>query len=204
MKRAVSFLLALSAPLLAGAAGAEAVGGPLSGGPLLSGPLLSGTVEGNVAPGSRLGAWAVSPFGQPLQPLADVPVQGGKFTLTLPGAAPAERLRFAVGERTSWPGLVDFAGTSVPLTATELKFFLYRDANGNGQRDEGEALREVRPSVGKGELFVVWAAGPGTVTGAGGYEAELQAGWNTLVVEVRRPVRVQPYGGAPVQINLGR
>ena len=190
MKRAVAFLLTLFAPLLAGTAGAAGV--------------VRGVVEGDVAPDSRLGVWAVSPFGQPLQQLADAPLQGGKFALTLPGAAPAERLQFAVDERTSWPGLVNFAGTSVPLRAAELKFFLYRDANGNGVRDDGEALREVRPSVGKGELFVVWAARAATVKGAGGYEADLQAGWNTLVVEVRRPVRVQPYAGAPVQINLGR
>ena len=132
MKRAVAFLLTLSAPLLAGAAGAAGV--------------VRGTVAGDTAPDTRIGAWAVSPFGQPLQQLADAPLQDGKFALTLPNAAPAERLQFAVGERTSWPGLVDFAGTSVPLRATELKFFLYRDSNGNGQRDEGEALREVRPS----------------------------------------------------------
>ena len=192
MKRAVAFLLTLSAPLLAGTAGAATVG------------VVRGTVAGDTALDTRIGVWAVSPFGQPLQQLADAPLQDGKFALILPTAAPAERLQFAVGERTSWPGLVDFAGTSVPLRATELKFFLYRDSNGNGQRDEGEALREVRPSVGKGELFVVWAATPATVNGAGGYQADLQAGWNTLVVEVRRPVRVQPYSGANVDINLGR
>ena len=190
MKRAAFPVLVLSASLWTGAAAAAGV--------------VQGVAQGDLPPDSRLGVWAVTPFGQPLQLLADAPVQGGRFALTLPSAAPAERLQFAVDERTSWPGLVNFAGTSVPLRAAELKFFLYRDANGNGVRDDGEALREVRPSVGKGELFVVWAARAATVSGAGGYEAELQAGWNTLVVEVRRPVRVQPYGGAPVQISLGR
>ncbi|WP_414656853.1 hypothetical protein ACINK0_12105 [Deinococcus sp. VB343] len=188
MKRAMSFLLALSAPLWA-RAGAVSV---------------SGAVAGEAAPETRLAAWAVSPFGQPLQALADSALTADRFALTLPDAAPAERLRFAVGERTSWPGLVDFAGASAPVSATEVKFFVYQDANRNGVRDEGETLREVRLNAGKSDLFVVWSSAAVTVRGGGGYQADLKAGWNVMTVELRKSVKVAPYAGGPLQLDLNR
>lgn len=190
MTRTLAFVLALSASVLAAAQGAAISVG--------------GTVLGDVPPGTRLSAWVVTPFGQPVQLLADAPLGGDTFRLTLPDAAPQERLRAPVDERTAWPGLVDFAGASVQARAAELKFFTYRDANANSRRDEAEPLREVRLNAGKGELFVVWATPDVSVRGGGGYEANLNTGWNALIVEVRRPVRIAPYAGQTLQINVVR
>ncbi|SEI62322.1 hypothetical protein SAMN04488058_101164 [Deinococcus reticulitermitis] len=193
MNRTRSFLLALTVPLMASAVAVNT-----------SGVVVGGAVVGNVAPETRLSAWVVTPFGQPVQLLAETALAGDTFRLTLPDTAPQDRLRVPVDERTAWPGLVDFAGASVQARAAELKFFTYRDANGNGKRDEAEPLREVRLNAGKGELFMVWATPDVSVRGGGGYEANLKSGWNALVVEVRRPVRIAPYTGQPLQINVGR
>lgn len=189
MKRTLLFLLALTVPAAALSAGALSV---------------SGAVVGSAPADTRLSAWVVTPFGQPVQPLADTALTGNTFRLNVPDTAPQERLRAPVDERTAWPGLVDFAGASVQARAAELKFFTYRDANANGKRDEAEPLREVRLNAGKGELFVVWATPDVTVRGGGGYEAALKTGWNALIVEVRRPVRITPYTDQPLQINVSR
>lgn len=158
----------------------------------------------DLAPETRLSVWAINPAGQPLHSLADISLTG-HFKLSWPDTAPAATLQFPVNERTAWPGLVDFAGSSAPLQATELKFFTYQDANKNGQRDDSEALREVRLSSGKGsELFIVWASQVASVKGGGGYQADLKAGWNLLKVEMRKGVKVSPYGDAPLRLDLSR
>lgn len=158
----------------------------------------------DLAPDTRLSVWAVNPAGQPLQPLADTELTGN-FKLGWPDNAPAAALQFPVNERTAWPGLVDFAGSSVPLQATELKFFTYQDINKNGQRDGSEALREVRLSSGKGsELFVVWTSQAASVKGGGGYQADLKAGWNLLKVEMRKGIKVSPFGDALLRLDLSR
>lgn len=195
--------------------------------PLLAGLLLlgaasavtltgQGTGGGGAAAGQRLSAWLVTPFGQPVQSLADTALGAGDFSLILPEEAPPARLLTPVDNRVSWPGLVDFVGSSAPASAAEVKFFVYRDANANGKRDEGEALREVRLGTGgsgsagkagegrgggKGELFVIWASAATTVRGSGGYLAELRSGWNLLSVEVRNPVRVTPSAGKDLDLR---
>ena len=166
---------------------------------------LSGTVEGKAAPGTRIGAWAVTAFGQPVQELGSAPVNGGKFSLTLPDQAPPPRALVPVDEHLNWPGLLEFQKASGDAQAAELKFFMYRDDNGSGTRQDGESLREVRLEAGRGELFVVWASAPVTVTGSRDYRADLTRGWNTLVVEVRSNVSVKPYDSKlPLTITLGQ
>ncbi|WP_102125386.1 hypothetical protein [Deinococcus planocerae] len=186
-------LLPLAAALLAPSAGALTV---------------TGSVAGNVSPETRVSVWAVSASGQPVQEIASVPVtSGGRFRLDLPGNAPAPRaLTPLSAQNVSWPGVLDPVTVSAPAQAAELKFFTYRDANRNGTRDEGETLNEATANVGRGTLFVVWVGGDVTVKANRGYEAALKRGWNALVVEVARAVKVAPYadGSAEVTLQAGR
>lgn len=159
-----------------------------------------GKVEG-VGAGLRLSLWTVSPYGQPLQELGSVAL-GDTFTLPLPSGTPSASA--PLDGNLAWPGLIDFEKASTSARAAEAKFFVYRDENKNGTRQDTEALREVRLSAGKGDLFVVWASSPVTVSGGRGYQANLNAGWNTLVVDVRNTVTVKPWDGkTPLTLKLG-
>lgn len=185
----MSFLLALSA-LLWEQVGAVSV---------------NGAVAGQAAPDTRLSAWAVTPFGQPVAELASVPLKGNTFALPIPDDAPPARAQVPVDNRLSWPGLIDFEKASAPAQSAELKLFTYRDLNGDGKRQDTEPLREVRAQAGKGELFMVWASTPVTVTASRNYRAELQKGWNVLQVNVRGVVSVAPVDAkAPITLNLGQ
>lgn len=165
---------------------------------------ISGAVVGTPAPDTRLGAWVVSAFGEPQGQVADSSLSNATFKLEVPATPPQDKWLAPVGNDLTWPGLVDFAGASVPARAAELRFFTYRDSNGNSKRDETEPLREVRLNGGKSDLFVVWLSAATSVKGGGGYQADLQAGWNVMLVEVRKTVRVAPYTGTELQINLGK
>lgn len=164
---------------------------------------IAGTLQGNAPADLRLSAWAVTAFGQPVAELASVPLQGKTFTLDLPDTAPPARALVPVDNRLSWPGLIDFGKASAPAQAAELKLFTYLDANRDGKRQDSEPLREVRAQAGKGELFVVWASAPVTVTASRNYAADLKKGWNVLTVEVRGSVSVKPLeANAGLTVNV--
>ena len=185
-------LLPIAAALLAPAAGALTV---------------SGRVAGSVSPETRVGAWAVSASGQPVQELASVAVTGGRFRLDLPAAAPPARAQTPLSaQNVAWPGVLDPVSVSAPAQATELKFFTYRDVNRSGARDEGEPLAEAAATTPRGTLFVVWVSADVTVKANRGYEAALRRGWNALLVEVARAVRTLPLadGAADITLNAGR
>lgn len=171
---------------------------------LASAQSLSGALEGTVMPDSRLSGWAVKASGQPVKELVSVPLKGETFKITLPAEAPAANLQGPVDNRITWPGLVDFDKASAPAQAAEMKFFIYRDSNGNGERDDNEPLKEVRLNAGKSFVFVVWANNDVTVTGSNGYQAALKKGWNALTVEVRNTVSVKPLDPkTTLQVNVG-
>lgn len=168
---------------------------------------VTGKVEGSVPTGTRVSGWAVSASGQPVQEIVSVPVNGGAFRLDIPEAAPSFRAQTALSsQNVAWPGVLDPVTVSAETQTAELKFFTYRDANRNGQHDEGEALREVTLNVGSGSLFVVWVNSDVTVKASRGYQAALGRGWNAFVVEVGRAVKVAPFkdGVAAVTLALGR
>lgn len=166
---------------------------------------LTGTLEGNAAPDLRLSGWAVKGSGQPVAELVSAAVKGGSFSLTLPTALPPAAAQSPVDNRISWPGLMDFGSASASAQATEMKFFVYRDANGNGQRDEGETMREVRLNTGRSFVFVVWVSNDVTVTGSNGYAVNLDKGWNALTVDVRSSVSVKPLDPkASITVNTGQ
>ena len=185
-----SRVLALSALLLA--APASAIG-------------IAGSVQGTAPADLRVSAWAVTPFGQPVAELVSAPVTGKSFRLDLPDDAPPARALVPVDNRLSWPGLIDFQKASASAQAAELKLFTYRDANGDGKRQDNEPLREVRAQVGKGELFMVWASAPVTVTASRNYSADLKKGWNVMTVEVRGSVAVKALDTKTgLTLNLGQ
>ena len=166
---------------------------------------LSGQVTGTVAPDTRLGGWAVRGAGQPIAELTSAAIKGGSFSLELPASVPPAQAQLPIDNRISWPGLVDFGKTTAPAQAAEMKFFLYRDTNGNGQHDENEAMREVRLNTGRSFVFVVWASSNVGVTGSNGYDAQLQKGWNALAVDVRSSVSVKPLDArAAITVSSGQ
>ncbi|MEF2279524.1 hypothetical protein V3W47_14575 [Deinococcus sp. YIM 134068] len=192
MNARLSALLPLAAALLASSAGALTV---------------TGRVAGSVSPDTRVGAWAVSASGQPVQELASVAVTDGRFRLGVPDAAPPARAQTALNaQNVAWPGVLDPVSVSAPAQAAELKFFTYRDVNRSGGRDEGETLNEATATTARGNLFVVWVSADVTVKANRGYEAALKRGWNALLVEVARAVRVSPFadGAVDVTLNAGR
>lgn len=185
-------LLPLAAALLLGPGGALTV---------------TGGVTGGVTPETRVSGWAVSPSGQPVQELVSVPVNAGRFRLEIPTPPPSARAQTAItSQNISWPGVLDPATVSGPAQSAELKFFTYRDANKNGQHDDGELLREVTPDVGRGSLFVVWVGTDVTVKANRGYAATLKRGWNAFVVEVGKAIKVAPFveGQVDVSVDVGR
>ncbi|GAA5532521.1 hypothetical protein [Deinococcus aluminii] len=168
---------------------------------------VTGSVTGSVPADTRVSGWAVSASGQPVQEIVSVPVQSGQFRLEIPTASPSFRAQTALNaQNVTWPGVLDPVTVSAETQTAELKFFTYRDANRNGQHDEGEALREVAVSAGRGSLFIVWVNSDVTVKASRGYEVALKRGWNAFVVEVGRAVKVAPFveGAVDVTLNLGR
>lgn len=168
---------------------------------------VTGSVSGSVPGDTRLSGWAVSASGQPVQEIVSVPVNAGRFRLEVPPAAPSFRAQTALNAgNVAWPGVLDPVSVSAQPQTAELKFFSYRDANRNGQRDEAEALREVTLSTARGSLFVVWVNSDVTVQASRGYQATLARGWSAFVVEVGRAVKVAPFvdGVAAVTLDLGR
>lgn len=172
-------LLPLVTSLLAGSAAALTV---------------AGTVDGGVPPNTRLGAWVVTPFGQPVEEVVGVPVRAERFSLDLPTTAPGGKaLAPLTPQNVTWPGVIDPVAVTGQAQVAELKFFTYVDTNNNGRRDSNEAMREVSPTAGRATLFVVWVSGDVTVKANKGYVAGLKSGWNALLVDVGRAVNVQPY-----------
>lgn len=166
---------------------------------------LAGRVVGTPAPDTRLSVWAVGAAGQPVQELVSVPLQGERFQLALPPAPPSFRAQGELSaQNIAWPGVLDPVTVTGSAQVAELKFFTYRDLNRSGQRDEDEALREVTVTAGRGTLFAAWVNADVTVRAARGYEAALKRGWNALVVEVGRTVRVTPFASGAVEVTLGR
>lgn len=166
---------------------------------------LTGTVAGGATADTRISAWVVTPFGQPVQELVSASVKDGRFSLALPDTVPPARAQAPINDQISWPGLIDFGKASTNAQAAEMKFFVYQDTNGNGSRDDNEPLREVRLNAGKGDVFIVWASADVTVTASKGYLANLKKGWNLLSVDVRKDVSVKPLDvNAPLKVNIGK
>ncbi len=179
-KTLLALLLATSTSLCAAQAG-----GPLGG---LS---VSGRVAGSVPPQARVAGFVLDGSGTPFSELVSVPVNDGKFSLDLPSVLPPQKALSALrGDSIFWPGLLEPVNVNGQVSAADLRFYIYADSNGNGRRDAGDTLQEAVPFVGRSVLVVSFASGAAQVKAPRGFQADLKAGWNGLLIDVGRTVKV--------------
>lgn len=165
---------------------------------------LQGTVAGGADLGAkpRLGLWLLGPSGNTVGgELLSTPIIGGKFSLDLPSAAPANQYPLRP-DSIGWPGVVGDVRVDPSVQASDIAFFVYDDSNGNGLRDSNEALRDAFPDVQRQPVFVVWAAAPSKVSAGKGFSVALQSGWNALTVELGKAATVSTYKGQPVSLRV--
>ena len=152
---------------------------------------ISGTVSGNVPAQARVGGFVVDASGTPVAELVSVAVTGGRFVLELPSITPpGGSLSTLRPDSVFWPGLLEPVTVTGQASTADLKFYVYSDRNGNGRRDELETLQESVAFVGKSLLVVSYATGAAQVNAARGFQANLKPGWNGLLIDVGKAVRV--------------
>ncbi|MBB6096660.1 hypothetical protein HNR42_000072 [Deinobacterium chartae] len=153
---------------------------------------LSGTVSGDLPARSRISAWLVSASGAPVSEFASAPLEpGGRFSLQLPDSAPGgQGLRSFSPDTLTWPG-VSGRISVIPsgLQTGELKLFAYADSNGDGRRDESEALLEIPATSGRSHLVLVYVSAPVQVQAGGGLNISLPAGWSAVSIEGGKSVK---------------
>ena len=156
-----------------------------------AGLAISGTVSGSVPANARVGESVVDSSGTPVAELVSVPVTNGHFALELPGSTPpAGTLPALRADSIFWPGLLEPVRVSGQASTAELKLYVYSDRNGNGRYENTEPLLEPVAFVGKSRLVVSYATVAAQVSAAHGFQANLNAGWNGLLIEVGKTVRV--------------
>jgi hypothetical protein len=199
-KTLLASLLAFAAALTATQSTAQSSGGTLSG------LAVSGTVSGSVPPQARVSGYIIDTSGSPVSELVSVPLTGGKFSLELPSVLPPQRALSPLrADSLFWPGVLEPVNVTGQANSAELRFYVYGDSNGNGRRDAGEALQEAVPFVGKSVVVITFASAPVQIGAARGFQASLKPGWNGLVIEVGRAVKVtQPAAVNNVVLNTQR
>ncbi|WP_407539529.1 hypothetical protein Q0M94_15340 [Deinococcus radiomollis] len=160
-------------------------------GPTGAGLAISGTVSGSVPAQARVGGFVIDSSGNPVAELVSVAVTGGRFGLELPSVTPpGGALSTLRPASIFWPGLLEPVSVSGQASTADLKFYVYNDSNGNGRRDDTEPLQETVAFVGKSLLVVSYATGAAQVNAARGFQVNLKPGWNGLLIEVGKVVRV--------------
>ncbi|WP_407571036.1 hypothetical protein [Deinococcus altitudinis] len=156
-----------------------------------AGLAVSGTVSGSVPAQARVGGFVVDSSGNPVAELVSVAVTGGRFGLELPTVTPpGGALSTLRPDSIFWPGLLEPVTVNGQASTADVRFFVYGDRNGNGRRDDTEAMQESVAFVGKSLLVVSYSTGSAQVNAARGFQANLKAGWNGLLIEVGKAVRV--------------
>lgn len=156
-----------------------------------TGLAVSGTVSGNVPAQARVGGFVVDGSGNPVAELVSVAVTGGRFSLELPSITPpGGSLSTLRPDSIFWPGLLEPVTVTGQASTADLKFYVYNDKNGNGRRDDTETLQESVAFVGKSLLVVSYATGAAQINAAHGFQANLKPGWNGLLIEVGKTVKV--------------
>lgn len=156
-----------------------------------TGLAVSGTVSGNVPAQARVGGFVVDGSGNPVAELVSVAVTGGRFSLELPSITPpGGSISTLRPDSIFWPGLLEPVTVTGQASTADLKFYVYNDKNGNGRRDDTETLQESVAFVGKSLLVVSYATGAAQINAAHGFQANLKPGWNGLLIEVGKTVKV--------------
>lgn len=156
-----------------------------------AGLAISGTVSGSVPPHARVGGFVLDSSGAPVAELVSVPVTNGHFALELPSIVPpGGTLSTLRADSIFWPGLLEPVNVSGQASTAELKLYVYSDQNGNGRYEDTEPLLESMAFVGKSRLVVSYATVAAQVNAARGFQANLKPGWNGLLIEVGKTVRV--------------
>lgn len=151
---------------------------------------LSGSVTGDLPSAPRVTAWTVNVSGAPIAELAGTGVEGGKFTLALPETAPPARATFALlADNLTWPGVTGGASVTPGVRAAEVRLFVYGDANGNGRRDDGEALLEANTQAGRASVLLVYVDRDTSVRGERGLNVALVSGWNAVSIELGKTLK---------------
>ncbi|GGJ62026.1 hypothetical protein GCM10008939_02300 [Deinococcus aquiradiocola] len=161
----------------------------------LNGLTVSGTVSGPLPAQARIGGFTMDPGGQPVSELASVPVTGSRFSIDLPSVLPPQRTLVQLRpDAIFWPGVLEPVTVQGQASIAELRFYVYGDGNGNGRRDDTEGLQETSAFVGKSVLVVSFASSASQVGAARGFQANLKPGWNGLLIDVGRAVKVTSSG----------
>lgn len=151
---------------------------------------LNGSVVGELPSASRVGAWTVSTSGAPINEIASAALNGARFSLRLPEAAPSGRALWPLmADHLAWPGVTGDVTVAPAGQGGEAKLFVYGDANGNGRRDEGEAMSEATVQAGKANVVVVYSERDTTISASRGLQVKLATGWNAVLVEPGRTLR---------------
>jgi hypothetical protein len=171
-----------------------------------AGLAVAGSVGGSVPSKARVGGFVLDGSSNPTAELVSVPVNNGKFNLELPSVVPPGRTLAPLrASSVFWPGVLEPVTVSGQVSTADLRFYVYGDANGNGRRDDSEALQEAVPFVGKAVLVVSFSSGAAQVSAARGFQANLKAGWNGLLIEVGKAVKVSSVSNvAGVSLNAQR
>ncbi|WP_027480436.1 hypothetical protein [Deinococcus pimensis] len=165
---------------------------------LAASPLsVSGTVTGDVPAGARVGAWLVNVSGAPVTELGSVAVQDGRFSLSVADAAPPARSVSALSAMDlTWPGVTGDATVTPNVRTAEARLFVYGDANGNGRRDESEALLEAGVQSGRASVVLVYVDRDANVKGDRGLNVDLAGGWNSVSIELGKALKTSVARGA--------
>ncbi|TSA81154.1 hypothetical protein FNU79_15590 [Deinococcus detaillensis] len=168
---------------------------------------LQGSVVGGAGlpPSARLGLWSVQPSGAAGSELSSTAITGGSFILTWPDEPPPSRAQFPLRpEAIGWPGVIGDVQLSAPVQSAATNLFVYNDANGNGKRDDNEALFDAFPEAQREPLITVWVSGAVTIKAGRGFSATLKSGWNTFLVDLGRSAAVSSYSGQPISVRVQR
>lgn len=164
---------------------------------------LSGSAGPDLPAAARLGLFLVGTSGKPQAEVVSAPINGGTFSLTLPEAAPPAAGQFPLRrENIAWPGVFDPVSVSREVAAAELRAYVYADANGDGRYEAGEPSFEAPLQAGRDAVVLVWVDADTRVQAARGFDVSLKRGWNALSITPGKAVKVGPYTGAPLTLNV--
>jgi hypothetical protein len=180
VKRTVVFMIALTA--------ASAVAAPF----VLSGQARS---DRPLPASTRVGLFALDRNGKPTVEIGRAqPGQDGQFTLSVPDTAPpAAAISVVAAESLDWPGLVGSVTIESGARAAITGLRAYTDADSSGTFTAGDSVWDTTVTRGRtGGVIILWAPARFRVSAEKGFDYTFSPGWNVVVVEGSRNVKLTP------------